>query len=426
MFVCFLGMRGRSRLRLNWCNGDLHVLRVARMNLSTVSFSTYAEAIASGSAMPPTLLDTFGANPTPYEALRATVSREDLRRKGTFFTSSTMARRLWAMSISSVGTDSVVVDPACGAGDLLLPVLERSSALGVRGVVLRACDVDPDFTGVAASRLRAQSYGHGISVEGWTQDFLQDASTLSDATHVVLNPPFIPIEVSTSWATGKVNAAALFVLHALRNMSKGSKLLAVLPDVLRSGSRYRAWRGELQRVAMLTRIEIGDVFDKDTDVHVFMLEATVGGEGESVPWFLEDTAGRTLGDLFDVRVGPVVPHRDEESGVMVEYVTAKSLSAGETWKRRFSGRLETGPLVLVNRTSRPGEVPRVRARIHHGEEGIAVENHLLVLVPKDGTLASCEQSLKILQAPPTADFLDSRIRCRHLTVGSLKEVPWPT
>lgn len=119
-----------------------------------------------------------------------------------------------------------------------------------------------------------------------------------------------------------------------------------------------------------------------------------------------------------------MPHRDDEVGPLVDFVTARSISAGTPLTRRFSGRLERGPMVLINRTSRPGETPRVRARAYRSEEPVAVENHLLIVKPKlDGEI-SIEAILAILRHADTAEFLDRRIRCRHLTVGAVKEIPW--
>lgn len=59
-----------------------------------------------------------------------------------------------------------------------------------------------------------------------------------------------------------------------------------------------------------------------------------------------------------------------------------------------------------------------------GEDAVAVENHLVVLRPLDGSQAACEQLLGVLDSEATSQWLDRRIRCRHLTVGALQTVPW--
>ena len=393
------------------------------VNASTVTFSEYARTLELGESIPHTLVEHVGSDPTPYQVLQYLVPRAERRERGTFFTSSTTATSLWNGAIDSIQPGAVVVDPACGAGDLLWPAAGRVASVGISNVTLRACDVDEDFTRIAAARLNRVLGAHQQTVEGFTRDFLLDATSVADATHVVLNPPFVPMVVEESWASGRTNAAAFFTVRALEAMQEGARLLAVLPDVLRSGSRYAAWRESITQLASLNRIEVHDIFDEQTDVHVFVLDATVGpGAGES-GWNLPPSES-TLEDYADVRVGAVVPHRDSEEGPISRYVTARSLSSGKELERGFAGRKENGPLVLVNRTSRPGESPRVRARLWADPEDVAVENHLLVVTPKNGI--DCDDLLRVLESDATADFLDNRIRCRHLTVRALKEIPWPT
>jgi hypothetical protein len=390
---------------------------------STDAYAAYAEALESGLELPE-LFRTAGRASTPYEILRQLRPIAELRSRGTFFTGSDIASKLWSLAINDLSHGAVIVDPACGAGDLLMPAISHVVQNGLKHVVVRAGDIDPDFARVAAVRLRAAMPVGCGEATAQESDFLLDTGVLKDATHVVLNPPFVPIKVQTDWASGNVNAAALFVLRALENMRPGARLLAVLPDVLRSGSRYEKWRRQVSRLALLENVDVLGVFDADTDVHVFLINAIVGAPGTSVTWMDESFEGTSVSDLFEVRVGPVVPHRDEEIGTEVEYVTARSLSAGLHLRRQYSGRLERGPMVLVNRTSRPGETPRVKARLRPGKAELAVENHLLVLVPKDGKLSSCRLLISVLEDPRTVDYLDNRIRCRHLTVQAVKGIPW--
>ena len=82
------------------------------------------------------------------------------------------------------------------------------------------------------------------------------------------------------------------------------------------------------------------------------------------------------------------------------------------------------PFVMVRRTSRPRDRFRAAGTIIAGKQDVAVENHLLVLMPKDRTLRSCRALLKVLQHPGSSDWLNRRICCRHLTVSSLRELPW--
>lgn len=359
---------------------------------------------------------------SPYDALRGTTDIATMRSQGTFFTGPALAAALWATDIDSLADGSVVFDPAAGAGDLLLPAAQIARAKGL-DLLLRINDIEEAFLRIATKRLLA-SGGPTVQVEDSQLDFLTEQLDLDEVTHVVLNPPYIPVTAELGWASGKVNAAAIFVAAALSKMQAGAILLAVLPDVLRSGSRYARWRDEVESLGHVTDIQIQGVFDQETDVHVFLLRVVAGEASPGFQWSGAST-DRTLGQLCDVRVGPVVPHRDPTVGPVVPFVTARNLTSGVEEVRAFRGRLERGPMVLVNRTSRPGEAPRVRARLRDQSEPAAVENHLLVVTPKVDAHLTIHDILNVLESDETAEFLDERIRCRHLTVTALKEIPWP-
>lgn len=360
---------------------------------------------------------------SPYQALRRLADLGTLRQKGMFFTASQLAEDLWEPLLADMPENPVVVDPASGAGDLVMPVAEWSGRTDTK-VVIRLNDIEDVFLPLARSRL--VHVAESVEVTTECSDFLADTSFGEGATHVALNPPYFMLDVERTWGSGSVNAAAVFVEHALLHMGPGSTLVAVLPDVLRSGSRYGRWRDFVESKGSITRVSPRGQFDSDTDVHVFLLTVRVGGSGPHIPWVEDSGAVDRLQDHCEVRVGPVVPHRHAEDGPEVPYLTAKNLASGRPERRRFRGRLESGPMVLVNRTSRPGDRPRVRARIRTDGTAAAVENHLLILKPSDGTLDGCERIVEVLTRDSTWAYLDERIRCRHLTVSALKEVPWQT
>ena len=92
--------------------------------------------------------------------------------------------------------------------------------------------------------------------------------------------------------------------------------------------------------------------------------------------------------------------------------------------RRFEGRLFEAPFVAIPRTSRPSDADRARGALVTSAKPVAVDNHLLVARPLDGTVGRCADLLDVLQMPSTSDWLNNVIRCRHLTVGALASVPW--
>jgi hypothetical protein len=129
-------------------------------------------------------------------------------------------------------------------------------------------------------------------------------------------------------------------------------------------------------------------------------------------------------------VGAVVPHRlKKNEGSFCPFLHAKGLpfwgvSKPGNERVAFAGTTFRPPFVAVRRTSSPSDRHRALSTIIRGPRLVAVENHLVVCIPKSGGLRACERLLKILQRPSTDAFLNERIRCRHLTVGVVREIPW--
>jgi hypothetical protein len=388
-----------------------------------------------------TQLDTVAQDfdgPEPYAALREMVPVEDLRASGVFFTGHELAQQLWEPALDGLSQRSIIVDPACGAGDLLLAPAARLATLnGSDGISrqIRGADLEDAFLRAARARLRLQ-HSRGELVEGFenfeVRDFLSDASGIRDATHVVMNPPFFHTIApqDCAWAAGRVNSAALFVMQAIRSMKPGSRLLAILPDVLRSGSHYEKWRAEVAASGTFARVEALGQFDPATDVHVFILDMVMAHStaetAANAEWPTPPRSTSNISSRFEVRVGPVVPHRDPEDGAEAPYLTTKNIHDQDVQPevRKYSKRLYAGPMVLVSRTSRPGQSPRARATVWTSTVPSSVENHLIVIKPLDGTLDSCHRLAAVLNDQRTTNFLDHRIRCRHLTVSAINEIPW--
>jgi hypothetical protein len=210
------------------------------------------------------------------------------------------------------------------------------------------------------------------------------------------------------WAAGKIQIAGWFLEKLLRTAPEGQHVVAVLPDVLRSGTRYRKWRDMLSRLCVSIDIELAGRFDTNTDVDVFILYA--------------------VADFFDVHVGSVVPHRDSLEGPSYPYIHARIAPAWQTIdhvseERPYRGTVFPPPFVVVHRTSSPSDKNRCVATIVNEKREVAVENHLLVLLPHDKSLQSCKHLLEVLKSPQSSEWLNERIRCRHLTVEALRELP---
>ena len=136
----------------------------------------------------------------------------------------------------------------------------------------------------------------------------------------------------------------------------------------------------------------------------------------------------TIADFFDAKVGPVVPYRTPKNGPWYSYLTCNSALPWKTIKkmpnRRFSGTIFNPPFVVLRRTSSPSDKHRALASIVLGSSPVAVENHLIVLIPKDSSIKTCKLLIDNLKRKETQVWLNKRIRCRHLTVTAIKELPW--
>jgi hypothetical protein len=176
------------------------------------------------------------------------------------------------------------------------------------------------------------------------------------------------------------------------------------------------------------------IFDESADVDVFLLRVKRRAKKfktKSVLWTnAAAKTGTTIGDYFDVHVGRVVPHRDPETGKKHPYIHARHLP---TWKtvrkfdefRRHEGKVYEPPFVVIRRTSRPGHPHRAAATVIAGKTPVAVENHLIVCEPKNKkTQTMCKKLMAQLKTKTVNKFLDDRIRCRHLTVGSVTVIPF--
>lgn len=388
-------------------------------------------------------------------ALKRLVPIDVRKEAGLFFTSNTLAEKLAARLSPVLRTGTKVLDPACGAGNLLL-ACARHFPLGsnlnetlttwaehILGydfhwqfvlsaqirLALLAMSMHPDerrrlagvqpheiFSGLKAGDVFAQSH-----VE-------QDAC-------IAANPPFgsIPAPAGCKWATGKIQAAALFVERLLHRTAEGQHIVAILPDVLRSGTRYCRWRDMVSSFCHHLDVELAGRFDKNTDVDVFIMHAVRGNANAKkcdwpAPYAPPAEWEHKVSDFFDVRVGPVVPHRDRLRGPTHPYIHTRTAPAWQTIdilseQRQYAGTVFSPPFVVVHRTSSPQDRHRCVATIVNEKRDTAVENHLLVLLPHDRSLQSCEQLLGVLKSSLTNEWLNSRLRCRHLTVAVIRELP---
>lgn len=382
--------------------------------------------------------------------LRKLLSIDEMREAGSFFTGQALASKVLTSFKRPITLSSVVLDPTCGAGNLLI---EASRKLGVEttlsetlkgwGKVLWGFDIHQHFIEAAKIRIVIEAINRGVEQDCGLDEAIgllsnicaKNALTtkpdeIKNVTHVVMNPPFTiwssPKE--NYWKEGNVNAAGILFDKYLRVLPKGCLISAILPDVLRSGSRYHEFR-KFVSDSMDANVEIYGRFNNKTDVDVFLLSGVNECSSCDIQWHSFVNNNSTVADYFHVRTGPLVAYRDPEEGDEYAYFYPKNCPKWQVVKhvvekRKFTGRVLQPPFVVIKRTSSPSDRSRASATLINLNEPVAIENHMIVVTPKDGKINTCKKLMRILQSQQTNDFLNERIRLRHLTVGVIKDIPF--
>lgn len=387
-------------------------------------------------------VDGFAAN-----ELRRLIKLETRRENGTFFTHSKLGKKVLSLLKPKFTKEFIVYDPACGASNLLISVADFAREKNnIQNLETKLLGTDKYTEFIEASRLRLQinQLIHGSDVPDKkifdenivAADGLQFNKFYESATHIVVNPPFnqIPSGNQLSWAKGRVSAAALFIDKIIQHSKSGASIIAILPDVLRSGSRYDKWRTLVQQTCIIKKVRLLGQFDQYADVDVFALKLTkrkeiITTKEASKKWQPKNiTSCKTLDNLFKICVGPVVDNRDACKGDRLNYIVSKGLAGwNETnnvsLTREHEGKSFISPFIVIKRTSRMSDIHRAVATIINIPLPVYVDNHLIILKPKSGTLKDCRTALSILKDKRTDDWINDQIRCRHLTVKVVSQIP---
>ncbi len=386
------------------------------------------------------------------DQLQALVPVQTRREHGSFFTGHELAERLLKHADLTGIKHPVFADPTVGASDLLIAsarLLGKKKHLAGTikswGTQLLGIDQQQEFIQASKARLvlLARSMHEAFNEQDvhWPSvfpnvqvgDALEAKALYERATHLLMNPPFAKITAPEGcvWAKGKVNAAAVFMEQAVQNARPGTQILAILPEVLRTGTRYKKWQQEIARIAEVETVtSVGLFHNADVDVFILVLRKRKRALATGKAFESGQTCktGQQLGDLFKVSVGPVVPHRDPQEGPLYRYLHARN---AEPWvtlhrrteQRRYNGTVFTPPFVVIRRTSRPGDKHRATASLVLGRAPVAVENHLIVCQPYDGQIQACQGLMGALSSLTVDVYLNEQMRCRHLTVGVVKNLP---
>lgn len=416
----------------------------------------FADILMREAAQPPKGKDAAAhvlinghANDMVYQLL----AREDRRAHGVFFSGSAWARTLVAQL--DLEQWSRFLDPSAGTGDLLLEIckdlpLEGTTAKTIKawGARIGAIDLRESFLRIAWARIQALAmvrHEEPIDVSRFKPmptgfragNVFKTPLALRAKDCLVMNPPYQRTSAGSNSfvGTGMRSAAALHVERVLCSAPANVGIIALVPDVLRSGSSYRSFREALGERMEISSFDGHGSFGWDADVDVAILHGVTREPAKKVPVPVAPSltvkpapAPKKVADLYVVSVGPVVPHRTEETGKLRGYLTARN---SPIWgsikapveKATFDARRQTGPFVVVRRTSSPRDKQRARATLVLGKGPWLVENHLLIISPRSGTIEDCKRVIDIFKDVRTNEWLNQCIRCRHLTVGAIASVP---
>ncbi|ADE13008.1 conserved hypothetical protein [Sideroxydans lithotrophicus ES-1] len=399
-------------------------------------------------------------NGAAAEALVSYVSNELRAADGIYFTGHELSKYVASCIADRLQNGASIADPTCGAGDLLLAC---AATFGLGSDLLHtirawekrivACDLHDSFVEATKARLmllaaKSHSSGKGsknVSMSSEAPfdqvqmgDYFNNIERISQVDCVVMNPPFVSVSSPSDckWAKGNVQLAGVILDCVITNAKDGQEIVAVLPDVLRSGTRYARWRKYISSQAEIKNISLYGRFDKNTDVDVFVIHLIKNNAANiSLCGDWSNFAGHCLSDpetilmesVFRVSVGAYVPFRAKVAGKKVPYLcVSHAIPDGETEideKCIFDGTLHQTPFVVIRRTSNPSDPRRVIPSLITSPLQVAVENHLIVLSPIDGKLSTCKKLMKSLLRPEVDEWMNNAIRCRHLTTSVVKKLP---
>ncbi|MGP8954212.1 N-6 DNA methylase [Enterobacter mori] len=383
--------------------------------------------------------------------VRKSFDKEVMRQSGCFFTGKKLTSFLLASVDKKSCEGAIFLDPTCGLGNLLieasksLPVFkELDETLYYWGNHLVGYDIFNEFIEGTKLRVIIEAINRGAknncSIEKAMslihriekKDVMSlNINELKDVTHALLNPPFSNWNSPRTnyWKNGKINSAGIIIDHLIRILPSETKILAILPDVLRSGSRYHEFRKFLE-CNISGNVEIWGKFSTKTDVDVFIIKGIKKVDFNTpIIWNINDEIGEKLEDHYDISIGPLVAYRHVNEGIDTLYLHQKNSPTGlvlqEICERiNFKGRLTKPPFVVIKRTSSPKDKIRASATIINCAEPVAVENHLIILSPKDKSFKKCQELMEILASEITTNYLNDRIRLRHLTISAVKSIPY--
>lgn len=180
---------------------------------------------------------------------------------GQYYTPQRVAIRLLELAARQwPDLGSCVLDPACGAGSLLLAWLENNP----HGKRVIGWDIDRHAVRLAEAILRhfIESRNTEVVLELEVRDLFAPVEQLTNVDLVVVNPPFgthltesaSRFSQRASWASREPDVFALSV-ERIFTLTKGARFAGIVPDVVRMQPEYVTIRRALTKEHFIQRID---------------------------------------------------------------------------------------------------------------------------------------------------------------------------
>jgi len=193
--------------------------------------------------------------------------------EGRHYTPSKLSAELWRMLVTEAGqAPRRVVDPACGAAALLLPVIRDGASRHADPATfaqVSGTDIDPVGVWLGNAFLAAELLPWWASIDPSRRARLQTFLTVGDGLvatgdapdAIVMNPPYGRIRLTSAarqrWARslyGHSNRYAMFLHAAIERVAPGGWVAAVLPTSFLGGAYYQRLRAMIAEDAPLVSL----------------------------------------------------------------------------------------------------------------------------------------------------------------------------
>jgi len=387
------------------------------------------------------------------------LAASDRSKNGRHYTPAPLAGQLWAMTKRALGQKRPqplagrVVDPACGAGALLLPILrehlgtvarvDAQLALAALPNQMMGVDNDPVAVWVANVVLASEMLPILARTERARRRPLPALVRHGDGLAAVdepvrvtiMNPPYGRVRLDEAERArfartlyGHANLYGLFLAAALESLDQDGVLAALVPTSFLAGRYFENLRAELGRVAPLHEIQF--VADRSGSFTGVLQETcmatfrrrrtrrtTVGRIGASTSSVATLAVPRTSGPWL-------LPRRADDAPVAAAATTMPETLASVGWK------VSTGPLVWNRRKNDLGSKPgsgRLPVLWAVDIDGGAVHRdpardslRYLTLGAKDADVLVLDQPCVLVQRT-TAPEQQRRLNAAQLTPAALTE-----